>query len=1830
MIKNQSIEFQLYDWIEANDKNKNNDDYDDYDDDNDSPGEYIIHSFGRCQDGKSVYAKITNYTPYFYILLPNKLQNKNKVELEQIVKKIEEYFKSKDNKKVYYKFKPTLIELQLVKLKNAEGFTNDKEFWFIRILFSNSDGMKKYKNYLENNEITIQSVKELANKPTKFKLFEANLPPMFRCFHIREISGCAWVETSKYDLITEENEKESRCDIEIHVDWRNINPIIKDYNAPFRICSFDIECTSIDGEFPQAKRKGDRIIQIGATYTLIGNSIPYRQYIACLEKTSPIENIIVDSCETEQELMLKFLNEINENDCDIITGYNIFFFDEKYMYDRCKEVLKIDIDMSYMSKLKNLKCNFKDTKLSSSALGENQLRIWETPGRVHIDLMKDVQKTFNLPCYKLDYVASHFIRGEVLTYKLLENNTFELECKIVSDICVGDYIHLEVIKGFVSDEVGEKYFVLQIDIPNKKIIVKGNQFLASELDSAKLGGVIYWSQAKDDVGPKDIFRLQKGSADDRAIIAKYCIKDCKLVSLLINKLEVVTKNIEMANVCFVPLSYLFVRGQGIKLFSLCMKEFRKQKYAFPVLKVDKLYICNKCSTEYINKWECPKCQSKNREEIESESSSYEGAIVFDPIPKVDYESLATKDYASLYPSSILQKNMSHETIVENPEYDNLPDVKYYNAYFKESNGSIQYRRFAQINNKFGVIPQILDNLLTQRKKIKKLMKTSNDKFKYIILNAKQLAVKTTANSLYGVLGAPTSPVCKRDIAACTTSTGREMLILAKKYDEEQLSWIINGLKYFYKHNQLDKVEQLYDLELKARNDQNLIEDIKKYVQEDINDLVFQPIIRYGDSVIGKTPLILRDKKTSNIFIDTIENIAPNENYYLMERINTIDNKESVKLDNLETWTEKGWTNIQCVIRHKLAKNKKLFRITTHIGSVIVTDDHSLITNEGKEIKPKDAKIGLKLLHSFPPFAKVDTNNFIPTVKTFINDEIGALNYCVECAKHNIKYQIESKNISVKIIPNINSDNPNAIRQIEEWTEPEKYVYDLTTSNHHFHAGVGSMIVHNTDSIFSCYRFRENCVTVHKDTAFKIWKKIIEFAKILIEPFFAPKERDIFLTIFNEYYSMEKIIDMTLPEPPECLPHPTHHNIILSIEERIKQFIKEYMQESYIPWLWTLTELVEKNYTNMFDIKLTQWAEHQLSKIRLVAENQYDIRKNYLINPTIEYMNSLFPNNKYFMQSDKIIYDLADKFDKTNKNAFPYANEINVEKQFIIKACKNLLDKTIKEKWIYSGEKKELMKSCEKFLALVVKSPIQDNKKLIYFISEFIKQNKNMDIIKLCELLSKNLLNFDEEKSIIFDEEKLNLNIKNFVESYIKFNGKKTMEEIIEDFLIKEFAINFNLYRQEHYNKVINFVSTYMRKDDMSDMDTCTQHSYYWLQPRWDIDIETKKIIRCMDIFEGGQSITDNRTLKFGMKMGKLSGELIKSHLPFPHDCEYEKTYWPFAIICKKKYVGNKYESDPNIFYQDFMGIVLKRRDNSPIVKEICGGIIDYLINHRNPQGAKDYTRKCLENLFEGKYDIKYFLTSKTLKMKESYKDWKKIAHVYLAEKIAKRDPGNVPQSGDRIEYAVIKVPPPTNGIKLLQGDIIETPQFIKENNLEIDYLFYLTNQIMNPAIQFLELVDKNAIELFNEFIDKYSAPKIKKQKVETLPKEKKVIELKPIKEKPIKKIQIKEKPIKKITIKKNTIKENTIKEIQTKEKSALDILIDIKKGKLNKIKNISINKLNTNTKYINEIKNLIEEINDFMNENKFEPISLIDVSNKFTIINQLIKKKKYNCTLDFY
>jgi DNA polymerase elongation subunit (family B) len=146
-----------------------------------------------------------------------------------------------------------------------------------------------------------------------------------------------------------------------------------------------------------------------------------------------------------------------------------------------------------------------------------------------------------------------------------------------------------------------------------------------------------------------------------------------------------------------------------------------------------------------------------------------------------------------------------------------------------------------------------------------------------------------------------------------------------------------------------------------------------------------------------------------------------------------------------------------------------------------------------------------------------------------------------------------------------------------------------------------------------------------------------------------------------------------------------------------------------------------------------------------------------------------------------------------------------------------------------------------------------------------------------------------------------------------------------------------------------------------------------------------------------------------------------------------------------------------------MGIILKRRDNADIAKDIYGGIIDILMKDANIEKAIEFLKYKLDELVNGKVPIEKLIISKSLR--SFYKNPAQIAHNVLAERIGVRDPGNKPAPGDRIPYVYIQ----TTG-KKLQGEKIETPQYIKDKKLKIDYGYYITNQIMNPVLQLFSLV----------------------------------------------------------------------------------------------------------------------------------------------------------------
>lgn len=289
------------------------------------------------------------------------------------------------------------------------------------------------------------------------------------------------------------------------------------------------------------------------------------------------------------------------------------------------------------------------------------------------------------------------------------------------------------------------------------------------LSSYKLDAVAqhFTGERKDDISPAQIFASHVGSAADRALVARYCVQDCRLVLVLIEKLNAVQNAIGMADVCGVPVSWIFLRGQGCKILSLVSRQCMRDGYAIPAM-----------AQETVN-------------------VEYEGAMVLEPETGAYIERpVVVLDFSSLYPSSMISHNISHDMMVANPLGNAAPlgDTLKFDLTIrrKDVNGEpvdpplrsgATEVAFVDPSVREGILPRILKGLLAQRKRVRKQIQSEADAFKRSTLDGLQLAYKMTANSLYGQLGAPTSPIFTPELAAATTAVGRLMLSKLRAFIE---------------------------------------------------------------------------------------------------------------------------------------------------------------------------------------------------------------------------------------------------------------------------------------------------------------------------------------------------------------------------------------------------------------------------------------------------------------------------------------------------------------------------------------------------------------------------------------------------------------------------------------------------------------------------------------------------------------------------------------------------------------------------------------------------------------------------------------------------------------------------------------------------------------------------------------------------------------------------------------------------------------------------------------------------------------------------------------
>ena len=748
---------------------------------------YVLELFGVTAKGEPTHLTVTGFRPYFYVQL-NSSADEASVKgyvLEKLRPKCTKCFSTRDFAEC--------VEFEVVQRKLLFGYTANRRFPMLKISVSSAQLFNKAKKLFIDQKLTpIYSPHD--GEP--LQVYEANLDPMLRFFHLQKLDPCGWIETAcelEYDDLA--GRLKGQC------EWDEVTPpaVKPGKSGAYLLASWDIECYSADGSFPLPDRDGDAIIQIGVVLVRANET---SRHCFVLDTCAPVAGVDIHVYKTEKELLIAWAGFMCEKDPDVWIGYNIFGFDERYVWKRAEKCglvaasydkwrdktsyIAIHPSFQGFARLEDYDVKLNEKMLSSSALGDNRLYIWDSPGRLQIDLYHYIKRLEALASYKLDDVTSHYMSGKLKGIRQ-ENGRVYLKTAVTKDVRIGRSIK---ILDETGEPVAEKCTVESIGVG--EIVL----FTDEPLEDVDLQLARKWAIVKDDVPPAEIFRLHReGGATGRAKVADYCVQDCNLVVELFYKLDVFNNAMSMANVCSVPVNYIFTRGQGIKIESLIFKECHWRDQVVKVLPAPAGAFG---------------ATDDSSDEPEQEDS-YEGAIVFPPKPDFYFDApVGVCDFASLYPSSIISENISYDTLVWSKDYDlsgNLirtepdveptefePGVKFTDIEFdilradaddthkhpeKKAVG-LRVCRYAQLGETKGTLPAILQMLLASRKAKRKQAEKESDPFVKALLDAEQLAYKLTANSLYGQLGSPTFKIRLQNLAASTTAYGRKQITFAKE------------------------------------------------------------------------------------------------------------------------------------------------------------------------------------------------------------------------------------------------------------------------------------------------------------------------------------------------------------------------------------------------------------------------------------------------------------------------------------------------------------------------------------------------------------------------------------------------------------------------------------------------------------------------------------------------------------------------------------------------------------------------------------------------------------------------------------------------------------------------------------------------------------------------------------------------------------------------------------------------------------------------------------------------------------------------------------------
>lgn len=639
-------------------------------------------------------------------------------------------------------------------------------------------------------------------------------------FRLNQFTLCTGEPTSAVPKLAKDKYKEYM------VPWNQIVFVPNDKSIPkARFMSFDIETFSDkDGEFPNEICVNHVVYMISCvsenvgepekrkrTLLTIGNC-PVSRYVEQnkegLDKnqgkvkfTEP-EQVIC--CTDEEDLILKFIDYIEDDDPDILMGYNTLQFDWKYIQMRIRKIIhpwtnpwakcsrmklfKPESDVCIHDKNKYIhECNkcsiapFKKKEMNSSGRGENVYTGVDIVGRLSmIDMMVIIKTDYKLAHYNLNFVSQTYLdegkhdisAGEM--FKIFENlqNATRAYNKAKNELikCVitlEDFqkLKLDLIKAENEYARVGLYCVQDSELVNRLFVLHNSWIWLSTQ------GGIY------NVNPQNVYLYGQ---QKRGISLLY--EECVRSNIVMTERKPVVMNYTGGYVSepHRGIHYVFC----LDFNSLYPNSGRRYNIDFTTLLTRKMtmYIAMEfCMRRNIKcTFDCQKCHEANSTGENIVCTTHEIHIIkslLDSVPVYGELEHPALEIAIWLEEIKIDKTLSapvqyNENGKKAKNKKNVVKEERYNLFmFKKP-----YERTNSQGEKYlevGIFPRIAARLIGERKAVRaRQVGLPKDSMAYIMLEQEQLTLKMAANSLYGFLGRKAGGFLFPEGAASITHYGR--------------------------------------------------------------------------------------------------------------------------------------------------------------------------------------------------------------------------------------------------------------------------------------------------------------------------------------------------------------------------------------------------------------------------------------------------------------------------------------------------------------------------------------------------------------------------------------------------------------------------------------------------------------------------------------------------------------------------------------------------------------------------------------------------------------------------------------------------------------------------------------------------------------------------------------------------------------------------------------------------------------------------------------------------------------------------------------------------